>query len=43
MKNTDKELEKLIEEWCGRSKPNWRLILLITLTIIGAALILTCN
>jgi hypothetical protein len=40
---TDKELEKLIEEWCGRSKTNWRLVLLITLTVLAAMLLLTCN
>jgi hypothetical protein len=43
MKKTDKELEKLIEEWCGRSKTNWRLVLLSILMIIGAALFFSCN
>lgn len=43
MKNTDKELEKLIEEWCGQSKTNWRLVLLIGLTVLGAVLLLTCS
>jgi len=43
MKKTDKELEKLIEEWCGRSRPNWKLVLLIGLTVLAAALFFSCN
>jgi hypothetical protein len=43
MKNTDKELEKLIEEWCGRSDPNWGLIAITILTVMGTLLLLTCN
>jgi hypothetical protein len=43
MKMTDKELEKQIEEWCGQSKTNWKLVLLIGLTVLVAVLLLTCN
>jgi hypothetical protein len=41
MKNKDKELEKTIEEWSGKSKHNWGFIMLFILTIVGCILLLT--
>ena len=43
MKNTDKELEKLIEEWCGQSKTNWRFIVIAILIVMGTIILLTCK
>lgn len=43
MKNKDKELEKIIEEWSGKSKHNWGFVMLFLLTIMGTILLLTCK